>query len=109
MRERKLELTEELKSFIADLEVFANKWVDEVNNVILVHLEELYQDKTVRHILKLYADDVRRKVRWDEGYLLSAYLNDTLVNGYRHNIMHDYSDVLYELCYRRYADKKGDE
>ena len=100
------EITKEKEQFINDLQVFANNWVDEVNNVILAHIDELYQDEAVKHILALYVRDKEKVNHFNEHYLLEAYrFERTEVN--KCNVFYDWANsALYELCYKRYIKEK---
>ena len=96
------EITKEKEQFINDLQVFANNWGDEVNNVILAHIDELYRDEAVKHILALYVNDKENVNKFNEHYLLEAYrLGKTEIDKYK--CFYEWADsALYELCYKRY-------
>ena len=98
-------LTNEKKQFILDLEMFAKNWVDEVNNVILKHIDELYEDASVRYLVKKNADEVRDLSKRNEEYLLVAYYLEK-DEVYRSRKLDDYTSVLYDLCYKRFKDEK---
>lgn len=99
-------VSKELAKFIEDLQAFANNWVDEVNNVILAHIDELYNDPAVRHILKLYTEDKQRMKHFNEHYLYNAYVyEDKKVDRYR--AFNEWAhSALYEICYRRFLKEE---
>jgi hypothetical protein len=99
-------VSEELEKFIDDLQVFANDWIDEVNNVILAHIDELYNDPAVRHILKLYIEDKKRVKHFNEKYLYNAYVHeDKEVD--RYTAFYEWThQALYEICYVRFLKKE---
>ena len=97
------EITKEKEQFINDLQVFANNWVDEVNNVILKHIDDLYKDESVKYILSLYVKDKEKVQKFNEHYLLEAYkFERTEVDKFK--VFYDWANsALYELCYKRYV------
>ena len=100
-------VTEELKNFIKDLQEWANAWTDEVNQVVLEHIDVLFRDEAVVHLVKLNAEEIRRERDFNENYLLEAYQDNLKIKQIRHHKgLNDYTHVLYELCYRRFTRKE---
>ena len=99
------EITKEMKDFIEDLQVFANRWVDSVQQVIVDHIEELFEDKSIVYLAKEYRKQKETNDHFNRKTLLEAYENEMPVH--RLKLTFDYSDALYELCYHRYV--KGDK
>lgn len=99
------EVSKEKKEFIMDLQEFAENWIDEVNNVILEHIDELFEDATIRFLVKRYAEEKRKNKEFNKHYLLSAYEHEHEV--IKHRSISNFGDALYELCYKRYD--KGDD
>lgn len=102
------EVSNEMKEFIADLEVWAVNWVEKVQQVVVDHLDELYQDSSVRYLAKKYREMSEAYYRFNKGKLLSAYEYNRPVCKHSMSDMTNYSNVLYELCYRRF-NKPTDE
>ena len=99
-------MNDELKQFIMDLQEFAKNWVEEVNEVIVKHIDELFEDKSVRYLVKVYADESRKIQEDNKEFLFKAYyFNDGHI--FKRHRIHDYTNVLYDLCYRRYRDEEN--
>lgn len=91
---------EDFRDFVEALQVFACIWFEEVNKVILEHIVELYEDSAVKHLVHQYAIEVKRVDNLNYNYLMSAIENSTLSI---YHSAYDYSQALYELCYRRFV------
>lgn len=91
---------EDFRDFVEELQVFACKWVEEVNVVILEHILELYKDPAVKHLVHQYAIEVKKVEFFNCDYLINAIENSTLSI---YHSAYDYSQALYELCYRRFV------
>lgn len=100
------EISNEMRQFLLDLQVFAGCWIDEVQSVILKHVDELFADEAVRFLVKQYADEERRNKKSNEKSLLYAYEfgYDKIISS--KNILYNHKDALYQLCYKRYVDKE---
>lgn len=97
----------EFKEFVYDLQEWANAWSDDVNQVVVDHIEELFNDDAVRHLVKLNAEENRAERSFNEGYLLEAITYKKKIKQVRHHKgLNDYTHVLYELCYRRFTRKE---
>ena len=97
------EITNEMKQFIEDIQVWGNNWVKEIKQCVLEHLEELAADEAVRHIARKYVEKVEYNKKHNENWLLRSYEYDLdEVVEHTDSDIHSYSMVLYELCYRRY-------
>ena len=98
------QITNEMKQFINDLQVWGRNWVKEVKQTILEHLEELYQDEAIKHLVRKYAEMVEYHERHNENWLLRSYEYDLEeVVEHTDSDLHSYSMVLYELCYKRFT------
>ena len=93
------ELTKEMREFIEDLQVFANDWVEEVQQVIVEHLDELFKDEAIRYLAKENRRIVEDNKKHNSNSLLNAYQFESEVIICNRST---YSDALYELCYKRY-------
>ena len=96
-------VSEDLQDFINKLQLWAINWIDDVNNVVVQHIDELFDDEAVVHLVNLYAQEKATADRMNKNYLLSAYrFNETIVKS-----PSDFSgwinSALYELCYKRYT------
>lgn len=97
------QLTNEKKDFIMDLQEFAKVFIDEVQQVICNHIDELYEDEAIRYLVKRYAEEERNREKWNKSTLLDAYqFEHDIVS---HISVYDYHDALYDLCYKRYTLK----
>ena len=103
--ERK-ETSAELQDFILDLEVWANQWVDEVNNVVVQHIPELFDDEAIRYLVKQYRELKTCDDKMNKGYLLSAYMYNDEVLRHKSYDLETTSQTLYILCYKRFIEKK---
>lgn len=95
------EISEEKKQFILDLQEFGEQWVDRVNQVILEHIDELFEDEAIRYLVKQNADSKRDAKDRNKTYLLDAYQ-------YEHDVLkstpfYSHTEALYQLCYKRYV------
>ena len=99
------DVSAELQAFIEDLEVWAKSWVEEVNEVVLEHIEELFNDEAVRYLVKKYKEEKLKCEKMNKGYLLSAYVWGNM-SKYKSLNIECFSQVLYELCYKRYTKEK---
>lgn len=99
------EVSKEMREFLEDLQVFANHWVDSVQQVIVDHIEELFEDKAIVHLAKEYRKEKERNDHFNRKTLLDAYEYEIPVHSFK--IARDYTQALYELCYCRYV--KGDK
>ena len=98
------QITEEKRQFIKDIQVWGSQWVSDVKQCILNHLDELYEDEAIRHIARKYAEEVETYNRMNENWLLRSYEYDcNEIVTYTNSFTQSYSQVLYELCYRRYT------
>lgn len=94
---------QDLSEFVSDLALFADKWVDDKAEEIMASARELYEDKTLRIILKMWvsASETYRKRRLD------ALLGAAAIDDYWHPDLSScqyedrraasYADVLREL------------
>lgn len=100
------EVSTELQDFIEDLEVWAKNWIDEVNDVVVQHIDELFKDEAIRYLVKKYKEAKTTDEKLNKGYLLGAYMYEDKVMRNKHYNLDTYSQALYELCYKRYVKEK---
>ena len=107
-RETNLKITKELEEFINNLQVWADNWIDEVNNVILDHIEELYSEDCVHYILNIYVHKKEILDSFNKNYLLRAYEDGTDVDKHEFYAkeVSELSETLYKLCYKRFKDRE---
>lgn len=103
LNEMTIEEVENKKEFVKALGEFAKTWVDKIQNVIIKHIDELYEDKTFCYILKEWKDSKDRVERINKNEFINAYLEGRNVN-YSKNIF-NYSDTLYLLCVEKYRSE----
>lgn len=103
LNELSIEELESRKEFVKVLGEYAKRFTDKIQNVILNHIEDLYQDKTFCLILKEWFDEKQRAERYNQDEFLHAYLAEREVNYYKS--VNDYSDTLYLLCVNRYRNE----
>lgn len=103
LNELSKEELEARKEFVKVLDEYAKRFTDNIQNVILNHIEDLYQDKTFCIILKEWNDERERRKRYNQDEFLHAYLAERKVIYYKS--VHDYSDTLYLLCVKRYRNE----
>lgn len=97
------EITNEKKNFILDLQCVFEGYIDEVNQVVLEHIDELYEDNTIVYMVSEYAKEYRQKEHFNEEYLLNTYLYGNKVCTHSLSLTaRAYGEALYQLCYRRY-------
>lgn len=96
-------MKKEMTQFAKDLELWGNGWVDEVKQVVVEHFDELYNDEAIRYIARKYAEVVETRKVFEKDWLVRAYETEMEVKTYSPN--NPYTEVLYELCYRRYVKK----
>lgn len=102
------DMTTELQDFITDLEIWARNWVDEVNQVIVEHIDDLFKDESIRYLVKKYKETKLKYDKMNKGYLLSACMYGDKVSKYQSFDLDTYSQALYELCYKRYIEGEKD-
>jgi hypothetical protein len=95
------EISKEKKEFIMDLQEFGEQWIDKVNQVMLEHIDELFEDEAIRFLVKQNAESKREAKKSNKTYLLDAYQ-------YGHQVIkstsfHNHTEALYQLCYKRYV------
>ena len=110
-RATNLKITKEIEQFINNLQVFADYYIDEVNNVILEHLEDIIQEDAIHYLLNKFIHKNEVLQHFNEGYLLRAYEEGTNVdrNDYMQKEVSELRDVLYDLCYRRFIEREEDK
>ena len=95
------EISKEKREFIKDLQVFASNYVKEVQQVIVNHIDELYNDDAIRYLVKENKRIVDENKYFNSNSLLEAYEFEREVSTYSQPT---YSDILYALCYKRYKN-----
>ena len=100
------DVSNEMREFLADLQVFANGWVKEVQQVIVDHIDELYKDEAIRYMAKKYREEVESVRRFNQNTLLDAIRFERPVMKHEVSCMYDFSSALYELCYRRFKQEE---
>ena len=104
-------INEDFEKFIKDLQIFADNYIAEVNNVILKHLDELYKEDSIRYILDKYISKKETYERFKKDYLLRAYLENKPVDKeeiYGRDV-YELQNTLYLLCYRRFTEREEDK
>lgn len=106
-RQTNLKINKGIEDFINDLQVFADLYIDEVNNYILDHLEELIQEDAIHYLLDKYVHKVSLLNSFKKNYLLRAYENGTDVDreDFMQKEVSELQDILYQLCYRRFKER----
>lgn len=106
-RATNLKINKGVEDFINDLQVFADLYIDEVNNYILDHLEELIQEDAIHYLLGKFVHNVDLLKSFKKNYLLRAYENGTDVDreDFMQREVSDLQDVLYQLCYKRFKER----
>lgn len=106
-RATNLKINKGIEDFINDLQVFADLYIDEVNNYILDHLEELIQEDAIHYLLRKFVHNVDLLKSFKKNYLLRAYENGTDVDreDFMQREVSDLQDVLYQLCYKRFKER----
>ncbi|MBO7715932.1 MAG: hypothetical protein J6S85_20375 [Methanobrevibacter sp.] len=94
---------EDFINFCAALQVFTDTYIDEVNEVVIRHIVELYDDIAVRHLAHTYAMNIYKMKEMNANYLYES-IESGRIN--RYSNIYDYSDALYELCYKRFKEAK---
>lgn len=106
-RQTTLKITKDIEDFINYLQVFADLYIDEVNNYILDHLEELIQEDAIHYLLDKFVHKVSLLNSFKKNYLLRAYENGTDVDreDFMQKEVSELQDILYQLCYRRFKER----
>lgn len=100
LNELSKEELEARKEFVKVLGEYAKQWVNEIQNTILEHVEELYQDKSFCIILNEWKIQKDRCDKFNKDEFLNAYLNGRKVTYCKPSF--DYNDTLYLLCVKRF-------
>lgn len=108
-RATNLEITKKVEEFINNLQVFADYYIDEVNNVILDHLEELYREDAIHYLLNEFIRKNELLQYFNKNYLLIAYEQGVDVdrNDFEGKEVSELRDILYKLCYKRFQEREG--
>ncbi len=102
-------LSNEMRDFLIDLQVFAGCWVEDVQNVILEHIDELFADEAIRFLVKQYAEETNKNAERNKKAILDAYEYEHNKVFIWKNALYNHRDALYQLCYKRYVDEKNTE
>lgn len=101
-------LTNEKMQFIKDLDLCFKPYTNEVRNVVLKHIDELYEDDAIVYLVKTYAKELKRVEEHNQHPLLSAYIwENEKVRTDKVSCVYDFHEALYHLCYHRYL-KEGE-
>jgi proteasome lid subunit RPN8/RPN11 len=100
------EVSNEMREFLLDLGVFANMWIDEVQNEILKHVDELFNDEAIRFLVHQYAEETRYNTERNKDVLLHAYEYEWGKIITNKNVLYNHKDALYQLCYKRYVKEQ---
>lgn len=103
LNELSKEELEARKEFVKVLGEYANQWITDIQNVILDHIEDLYQDKSFCLILNEWKKEKDRCDKLNKDEFLNAYINGRKVTYFKST--NDYRDTLYLLCVKRYRNE----
>lgn len=93
----------DFKEFVEDMQVIFDKYIAEVQQVVVNNIETSFNNDAIRLLVKDYAEELRRVQKWNKNTLMDALMTDGKINVEHSSILRNYEQAIYTLCYKRYV------